>query len=262
MQIFDRIDPRSLDRRELHLWILALTVILIQATGVAFLMYPTIYSHPVNLTGSAARAVFFGFCGFSALVIGYFADRQLVISHLRKDLKNEKSQVVQIRQEASANILATLPGINIFRDRLAMEFRRASNSQQPLSLLGVELKPSRNFTAPAEIEAAFGDAAKTLMRKLRGEDSIFLFAPGVFGIFLPAVNARGAYSVRDRLLEGLHDAAGTSNRFSFAVSVFNFPEHVASAREMEESIQGLLPREAIKESSLELVTPSLGIALH
>jgi hypothetical protein len=68
--------------------------------------------------------------------------------------------------------------------------------------------------------------------------------------------------VRDRLLEGLHDAAGTSNRFSFAVSVFNFPEHVASAREMEESIQGLLPREAIKESSLELVTPSLGIALH
>jgi hypothetical protein len=34
MQIFDRIDPGNLDRRELHLWILALTVILIQATGV------------------------------------------------------------------------------------------------------------------------------------------------------------------------------------------------------------------------------------
>jgi hypothetical protein len=140
-----------------------------------------------------------------------------------------------------------------------MEFRRASNSPQPLSLLGVQLKPSRDFTAPAEIEAAFGDAAKILMRKLRGEDSIFLFAPGVFGIFLPAVNARGASSVRDRLMEGLHDAAGANNRFSFGVSVLNFPEHVASAREMEESIQSLLPREASKDSNLELVAHPLAI---
>ena len=46
------------------------------------------------------------------------------------------------------------------------------------------------------------------MRRLRGEDSIFLFAPGFFGIVLPAVNARDAYALRDRLMEGLHDAAG------------------------------------------------------
>jgi hypothetical protein len=124
--------------------------------------------------------------------------------------------------------------------------------------LAVELKPSPSFTHPGETEISFGDAAKTLMRKLRGEDSIFLFAPGIFGIVLPAVNANGAYTVRDRLMEGLHDAAGASNRFSFAVSVVNFPEHVASAREMEQSIRILLPHSATNQMTSELFIPALG----
>ena len=262
MQVFDRVDPNTIDRRELHLWILAYTVILVLAMGVSLLMYPTVFSRPVNLTEIPTRAVFFGFCGLVALVVGYFIDRQVVIRRLRAEVEREKRQIVEIRREASADLLATLPGLNNFCDRLAMEFRRASNAQQPLSLLAVELKPSRVFTDPGEIETAFGDAAKTLMRKLRGEDSIFLFAPGVFGIVLPAVNACGAYSVRDRLMEGLHDAAGASNRFAFGVSVVNFPEHVATAREMEESIRSLLTRSASKDSYLELVPPSLGIQLR
>ena len=40
MPIFDQIDPRNLDRREWELWMLALTVILILAVGMALLMYP------------------------------------------------------------------------------------------------------------------------------------------------------------------------------------------------------------------------------
>jgi GGDEF domain-containing protein len=186
----------------------------------------------------------------------------VVIRHLRAELEREKRQVLEIREEASSNLLTTLPGLNIFRDRLAMEHRRASTTNQPLSLLAVQLKPSRDFTAPGEILAAFGDAAKTLMRKLRGEDSIFLLAPGVFGILLPTVNASGAYSVRDRLMEGLHDAAGASNRFSFGVTLLNFPEHVASAREMEESVESLLPSQVRKGSRLELVTPQYGSSLE
>jgi GGDEF domain-containing protein len=259
MQVFDQIDPQTLDRRELHLWILALTVIFVLAIGVAFLMYPTVYSHPVNLSGFPARAVFLGFCTFAALVVGYFVDRQVVIRHLRAQLRAERQQTVRLRQEASTDLLATLPGLNHFRDRLAMEYRRASNTRQPLSLLSVELRPSPQLSEPGETETAFGDAAKTLMRKLRGEDSIFLFAPGIFGIVLPAVNARGAYSVRDRLMDGLHDASGASNRFSFSIRVVNYPEHVATAREMEESMRSLLPRDANTESTLEVMAPSAGI---
>ncbi len=251
MHVFDRVDPKKLDRRELHLWILAVTVMFILAIGVALLMYPTVFSHPVNLEGLPVRAVFFGFCGFSVLAMGYFVDRQVVIRNLRNQLLNERQKVVQIRQEASADLLATLPDLDQFRDRLAMEFRRASNTRQSLSLLVVELKPSRNHSQAIERETAFGDAAKTLMRKLRGEDSIFTFAPGVFGILLPAVNAHGAGSVRDRLMDGLHDASGVSERFSFTIRLVNYPEHVATAREMEQSIRGLLPQNQEGESVLE-----------
>jgi GGDEF domain-containing protein len=257
MQIFDRVDPNTLDRRELHLWILAQAIILVLAMGVGLLMYPTVFSEPANLTGIPTRAVFFGFCGLAVLVLGYFVDRQVVIRHLRAELEGEKRRIAKIRREASVDLLTMLPGLSNFCDRLAMEYRRASNAQQPLSLLTVELKPSRGFTEPGEIETAFGDAAKTLTRKLRGEDSIFLFAPGVFGIVLPAVNAQDAYNLRDRLMDGLHDAAGASNRFSFGISMVNFPEHVATAREMEESIRRLLPRKASKDSNLESVTPAL-----
>ncbi len=254
MEFFDRVDSSSIDRRELQLWILALTVILVLAVGVALLMFPTVYFSGVNLAGLPMRAIFFGFCGLSTLVLGYFIDRQALVRRLRAELKDEKLHIAQIRQEAAADLLTSLPGLNIFRDRLAMEHRRALHTHQPLSLLTVELKPSRDLAGPGEIGTAFGDGAKTLMRKLRGEDSIFLLVPGVFGIVVPAVNARDAYLLRDRLLEGLHDAAGVTNRFSFSVSVVSFPEHVTTARELEQSMRSFLPRIAGQESTVELVT--------
>ena len=91
--------------------------------------------------------------------------------------------------EASADLLATIPGLTIFRDRLVMEHRRATTVQQPLSLLAIELKPSSALAGTGEVEIAFGDAAKTLTGKLRGEDSVFLLAPGIFGVVLPGVSA-------------------------------------------------------------------------
>jgi GGDEF domain-containing protein len=259
MQTFDWVDPSRLDRRELHLWILALTVILVLAGGIALLMYPTVFYQPANGTGIPARGAFFWLCGLAALAVGYYVDRQVVLRHLRAVLENEKRQIAELRREASADLLTALPGPNIFRDRLAMEHRRASNAEQPLSLLTAELKPARALTDPGEIEIAFGEAAKTLLRKLRSEDSIFLFSPGVFGIFLPAVDSFGAYSVRDHLLEELHDTTGVGNRLIFNVSVFNFPEHVATAREMEDSVRRLLLPKASEDSNPEVVALALGI---
>jgi len=119
------------------------------------------------------------------------------------------------------------------------------------------LKPSSTCTEPGEVETAFGDAAKTLLHKLRAEDSMFLLEPGFFGIVLRAVNARDVYGWRERLMEGLHDAAGASNRFTFGVSVINFPAHVSSAWEMEESVRRLLPHSASQNSGLGFVTEVL-----
>lgn len=70
MRVFDRIDPTMLDRRELHLWLRAITVMLVMATGRALLMYPTVFSEPVVLTGPTLRKTFFGFCVLSILLAG------------------------------------------------------------------------------------------------------------------------------------------------------------------------------------------------
>jgi GGDEF domain-containing protein len=241
MRVFDRIDPTTLDRRELHLWLLAITVISILATGTALLMYPTLFSNPIILSGPTLRKTFFGFCVLSILLAGYFLDRQLTIRQLRRQLVEEQNQMMQIRHEASAELLESLPGISHFQDRLTMEFRRASNTQEPLSLLVVQLRPARELSEPVEITSAFGDGAKALMHTLRREDSIHQFRPGVFGILLPGVSAADAYRVADRIADRLRAASGASECFSFDIRVVNYPEHIATAREMEKAVVSFLP---------------------
>lgn len=62
-------------------------------------------------------------------------DRHMEISHLQKQLAEEEQLIGRIRREASADLLNTLPGFNHFRDRLAMEHRRASHMGLTFSLL-------------------------------------------------------------------------------------------------------------------------------
>jgi len=144
-----------LDRLELNLWLLAITVILILATGTALLMYPTAFSDPIILSGPTLRKTFFGFCALSLLFAGYFLDRQLTTHQLRKQLVEAQNRMMQIRHEANAELLESLPGISHFQDRLTMEFRRASHTQHSLSLLAVQLKSSHELFDAREIATSF-----------------------------------------------------------------------------------------------------------
>lgn len=236
MQIFDRIDPSKLDRRDMQLWVMALTMLLIFASGLALLIYPAAFSVPVVVSGPFLRRVFFSFCLLSLLVVGYLMERRIVIQHLRRRLREEQKRARKLLNQASADLLATLPGFEHFQDRLAMEFRRAANAQLPLSLVLASLKPSQHLHDAGDASSAYGDAAKAMIRKLRGEDSIYLFQAGVFGVVLPGVSASDGHRVAERLMEGLTDASGASARFSFALRVVNYPEHVATAHEMERAV--------------------------
>jgi GGDEF domain-containing protein len=235
MDIFDRIEPSKVDRRDAQLWVLAIAMILILSGGLALLAYPAIFSGPVEVSGPWVRRVFMGFCALSLLLIGYLIDRQVTIRRLRSRLQSERTRAARLLSQASADLLETLPRFEHFQDRLAMEFRRAVSLQQPLSLLIVQLKFASGLGGLPESSTAIGDAAKAMVRKLRGEDSMYLFSMGVFGVLLPGVRGMDAHRVSDRLADGLHDASGAGNRFSFEVRVVNYPEHVAAAREMEQT---------------------------
>jgi PleD family two-component response regulator len=124
-------------------------------------------------------------------------------------------------------------GFSHFQDRLTMDFRRAAQTNEPLSLLLVRVNPSKMFAQGPQAQVALGDAAKVLSRKLRMEDSLYRLSSEVFGIVLPGATDAVARQAANRLSEGLADASGASNRFTADIQLVNYPDHVNSASEME-----------------------------
>jgi len=233
MHFFDKVDPKTLDRRHWQLSMLSLGMILVLGAGMALLMYPTVFGSNAAPAGHTTRTLFFGFCALCVLVVAYLLNRQYVVHQLRKNLVEQKTEMVQLRQEASADLLGTLPGFNHFQDRLTMGFRRAAQIGEPLSLVLVRLKPSRMFDTPPEVSVALGDAARVLLRKLRTDDSLYHLSSGAFAMVLPNTCGADMNQVASRVAEGLADASGASNRFTFDMQVVNYPEQVSTAYEIE-----------------------------
>jgi GGDEF domain-containing protein len=233
MEIFDKVDPKTLDRRHWQLSMLSLGMIVVLGVGMALLMYPAVFGSNATSGGHTTRTLFFGFCTLCVLVVAYLLNRQYVVHQLRKNLVDQKTEMVQLRQEASADLLGTVPGFSHFQDRLIMGFRRATQTGEPLSLVLVRLKPSHMFDSPAEVSVALGDAARVLLRKLRTDDSLYHLSSAAFAMVLPNTGGADMNQVASRVAEGLADASGASNRFTFDLQVVNYPEQASSAYEME-----------------------------
>jgi hypothetical protein len=76
---------------------------------------------------------------------------------------------------------------------------------------------------------------------LREQDSTYLFVAGHFGAILPGVGVSIAKQICARVSEGLTDAAGAANRFTFKIDAFSYPEQASSARDLELAVSRLLP---------------------
>ena len=233
MLIFDRVRLQDIDRRNWQLWVLAIAMILILAGGLALHMY-TLASMPgVSLSQRAMLQGMIGFCLLAVLFVGYLIDRQVVIAHLRKELEDEKKHNLERRSQGNKELLRTLFGPGQFCDRLALELERAAKRILPLSGLTISLEVSPVLSDSEEIYTAFGEAVKAMMHRLRGEDSIYQFTSGVFGILLPGTGSELARRVAVRVADGLNEAMGISHRYSFDIRITNFPDHAKTADEME-----------------------------
>jgi GGDEF domain-containing protein len=244
MQIFDRIDPLKLEQRDAQLWVFAIAVIVILTAGLALLLYPAAFSKAVAISGPAMRKIFFSFCALSVLVVGYLVDRQIAIRNLRRRLALEEGRNARLLQQASIELLASLPNFEHFQDRLAMEFRRAAIAHQPFSVVAVSLNP-RNLADGDELATAFGDAAKSMIRRIRRQDSLYLFRPGVFGIILPDEREADGTSITERLAQGLEESTGPSHRFFSDLKIINYPEDASTARDMENLAVRAFPGKAV-----------------
>jgi GGDEF domain-containing protein len=250
MRLFDRVDSTSVEKRELQLAVFSLSIITILVGGIAILMYPTIESHPILFSARTLKISFFGFCALSLLLLGYLIDRQITVRRLRREIRQAEVRYSELHRQVGKDLLDTLADMNHFQDRLTMEFRRAVNLRDTLSVVVIRLRPNPRVVSSAEITAALGDAIKAITRKLRREDSLYLFSEGIFGIMLPGVNVQNTRLVAARLTESLNDVSGAVDRFSHDVKIFNYPQHAATASELESSVRALLPAELVSEPSI------------
>lgn len=234
MNFFDKVDPQTLDRRHWQLSVLSLGMIVVLGAGVALLMYPAVFGNNAASTGHTTRTLFFGFCALCVLAVAYLLNRQYVVRQLRRNLLAQKTEIVHLRQEASADLLETLAGFSHFQDQLTMGFRRAAQTGEPLSLVLVRLKPSPMFDSPPEVAVALADAARVLVRKLRSDDSLYHLSSVAFAMVLPNTCGAEMNQVASRVAEGLTDASGASNRFSFDMQTVNYPEQASTSYEMEQ----------------------------
>jgi len=235
MDLFDKADPKTLDRRDWQLSMLSLGLIVVLAVGLALLMYPAVFGSSSASLGHTPRILFFGFCALCVLAIAYLVNRQQVVQQLRRNLLAQRTEILHLRQEASVDLLETLPGYTHFQDQLTMGFRRAAQASEPLSLVLVRLKPSSVFDSPAEVSVALGDAARVLVRKLPAEGALYHLSPHAFGMFMPNIDRAEMDQIANRVAEGLTDASGAFNRFTFETKTVNYPLQASSAYELEQT---------------------------
>ena len=243
MEVFDKVNQQTLDRRDRQLSILALIMVIILGGGMALLMYPTVFEKAPVIPVAPSKTLFFAFCALCILMVVYLVNRMFVVQNLRASLIQEHEQLSLVQQQTSAELLGTLMGFSHFQDRLTMDFRRAAQTNEPLSLLLVRINPSKIFARGQQAEVALGDAAKVLSRKLRMEDSLYRLSSEAFGIVLPGATNAVAQQTATRLAEGLADASGASNRYTAEIQVVNYPDQVKSASEMERRAASLISEE-------------------
>jgi GGDEF domain-containing protein len=241
MDTLNRTELDHLERRELHLTILAAAFVLVQAAGLVMFMYPLVFLHPIGNKWTL-RVAFFGFCALTLLFAGYLLDRQRTVRKLKQQILAELDRNVTLQHQASVDLLQTMPGQDHFWDRLTMEHRRALTMKRTLSLLLAKAKPAV-ASASAKNEGsseAWSDAAKAMSRKLRPTDSIYRLSTDLFALVLPGTDVLSAKRIAVRLQEELQGVRAKYN-LSFDISAHNYPEHVNSAHELEDIVKSLLP---------------------
>jgi GGDEF domain-containing protein len=240
MATLNRKELDQLERRELQLTVLAAVFVLVQAAGLAMLMYPLVFVHNEDGNKWTMRVAFVGFCVLTVLFVGYLLDRQRLVRKLKMSVLEQLENNLQIRQQASVDILQSMPGQDHFWARLTMDHRRAMITDKTLSLLLIQCKRRAEASKTEQNSSAAGDAAKAISHNLRHTDSIYNLSPDLFAVILPESDMPNAKRVAARMEEELQ-AVRAKHGLTFEISIHNYPEHVQSAHELEEIVKAMLP---------------------
>ena len=239
--LLNKEELEKLERRGLQVTILSVVFVLVLAGGLAAFMYPLVFEHPEGNMWTL-RVAFFGFCGLTLLFVSYLLDRQRTLRQLKQQLLAELERNIALKHQANMDLLGSMPDANQFWDRLTMEFRRAKTMQKTLSLVLLKVNRGTGNGKNADMTAVCSATAKAMSRRLRPTDSIFRLSPDLFGVVLPETDSVNGKRVAVRLQEELQNARAAFG-VVFELNVYNYPDDVVSAHEMEDLVKSLLPEQ-------------------
>jgi len=127
-----------------------------------------------------------------------------------------------------------------------MQFRRAANTEKPLSLIAVKVKVSEELSDPKEKTAVLGEAVKGLMRNLRSTDTVYSLAHGLFGVVMPETTLANANLIELQIEQTLRSVGG-GGPFGIEITVCKLSGTGASAHELEDVIASLMPEKQFWE---------------
>jgi len=240
VDLLNKEELEKLERRGLQVTILSVVFVLVLAGGLAAFMYPLVFVHPEG-SNWTLRVAFFGFCGLTLLFVSYLLERQKTLRQLKQQLLAEVERNIALKHQANVDLLGSMPDANQFWDRLTMEFRRAKTMQKTLSLVLLKVNKGATGKNP-DMTAVGGACAKAMSRRLRPSDSIFHLSRDLFSVVLPETDATNGKRVAVRLQDELQNARAAFG-VVFELSVYNYPEDVVSAHEMEDLVKSLLPEQ-------------------
>ncbi len=233
-------DWEKLEKRDWELWVLALAMIFVLAIGILVAALPGVVTDP-TLVGTTLKRVLIGFCVLTALFNAYLIERQFAIKALRRKLFEDQARIALLQLQASENILLSLPREEQFRDRLAMELKRAEHSGAPLSVLTTKIEISGPVEAAERVQW-IGEAVKLIMQSLRKEDSVYQYDENLYCMVLPGTGMEAAQKVSTRLLR-IFDTHPELHQQGVSLKTYltNYPKDTESAYELEQlAVQAFL----------------------
>lgn len=238
MSSIDRHELERLERRGYQLTILSAVFVLVLAGGLAAFMYPVVFLHPEGNRWTL-RAAFFGFIALTVLFVSYLFDRQRAFARVKDELLSELERNIQLKLQASSDLLRSMPDLNHFWDRLTMECRRAHTMETPLSLILIRAK-SGPAASSNDFKESLSDGAKAMSRKLRPTDSLYRLSDDLFGIVLPETDTLNARRIALRLQEELQMVRARYGT-QFEPMAHNYPDQAKSSHELEDLVKSQLP---------------------
>ena len=219
----------ELERQDWHLWTLAMLLMFVLGISLLSFMFPSAYWFGSELAVKAPNRAFIGFCVLLALSLVYLLQRQSAMRRLKRQLFEARQAVTDAELRADLEAFLALPGVNQFRDGLAMDYRRATVAGAQLAVV--------LFHARTPSRESMGHLTSAVRLMLRRGETIARISDTSLGVILPGMAVSDATSFAFRVEEHVN---AQDPEIDLLPIVTGYPQEAASLSELERPLRSLI----------------------